>query len=135
MNFTRTLIAYLTRNPIGEILSTDNLFVLGPATKRSPDLSIMSAERMRKIEPGKDIDGAPDLAIEVLSPSDSMTAVRRKVKQYFAAGARLVWIVDPEGREIEVWTAGSGAVILNSDQLLTGGEVLPDVSARVDDLL
>jgi Uma2 family endonuclease len=94
----RALLAYLDKNPIGEVLTSDNLFVLGPNTKRIPDLSFMTMKRLRQIKPDTDIEGAPDLAIEVLSPSDTATAMRRKVKQYFAAGSRAVWLVFPESR-------------------------------------
>ena len=102
MAFTRALLVYLAKNPIGEILTSDNLFVLGPTTKRAPDLAFLTAERMQQIKPGKDIEGAPDLAIEVLSPSDKAAAMRRKVKQYFAAGSKAVWLVYPQTREVEV---------------------------------
>ncbi len=90
MRLTRVLLQYLQKNPVGELFSSDNLFVLGPATKRAPDLSFMLAGRASTIDPAKDIQGAPDLAIEVLSPSDKAAAMRRKVKQYFAAGASTV---------------------------------------------
>ena len=131
-NFDRPLLSYLTTNPIGEILTSDNLFVLGPATKRAPDLSFLVMDRMRQIEAGKDIQGAPDLAIEVLSPSDTVSEVRRKIKQYFAAGSRIVWLVYPESREVEVWE--SPKVVLSGDDLLEAPGLLPGFSVRVDSL-
>jgi Uma2 family endonuclease len=134
MTITRALLAYLAQNPIGEVLTSDNLFVLGPGTKRSPDLSFMRAERMKTIEPAKDVEGAPDLAIEVLSPNDSASAMRRKVKQYFAAGASIVWVVFPEQREIEVWRSDSGPVILNEKDSLAAPDLLPGFSVNVGSL-
>jgi Uma2 family endonuclease len=68
MKITHALLAYLEKNPIGEVLTSDKLFVLGPNTKRIPDLSFMTTERLRQIQPDADIDGAPDLAIEVCLP-------------------------------------------------------------------
>lgn len=135
MSITRVLIEYLARHPIGEVLASDNLFVLGNNTKRAPDLSFIAAERVRRIEPGRDIEGAPDLAIEVLSPSDTATAMRRKVKQYFSAGAQMVWLVYPESREIEVWRSASGpASVLGDDDTLEAPEALPGFSIRVSSL-
>jgi Uma2 family endonuclease len=132
MTLTRALFAYLSENPIGEVLSADNLFVLGPATRRSPDLSFLTMERMRQIEPGKDIEGAPDLAIEVLSPSDTAESMRRKMKQYFAAGGRAVWLVYPGSREVEVSESASGpARVLGEDETLSGGPLLPGFSLPV----
>jgi Uma2 family endonuclease len=131
----RALLAYVAGNPIGEILSADNLFVLGPATKRSPDLSFLTAERMRRIEAGKDIQGAPDLAIEVLSPSDKATAMRRKIKQYFGAGCQLVWIVYPASREVEVWESASGPVrVLGEDEMLEAPSLLPHFQLKISGL-
>ena len=132
----RTLLAYVAQNPIGEILSADNLFVLGPATKRAPDLSFLTNERLQKIMPGEDIEGAPDLAVEVLSPSDTAAAMRRKVKQYFAAGSRAVWLVFPESREVQVWESASGpARVLGENDLLETKSVLPGFSVSVGELL
>ena len=132
MKITGALLAYLGKNPIGEVLTSDNLFVLGPNTKRIPDLSFMTTERVRQIQPDKDIEGAPDLAIEVLSPSDTVTAMRRKVKQYFAAGSRAVWLVYPESREIEIRNTAAGpSRVLSENDTLEAPELLPGFSAKV----
>ena len=132
---TRALLEYLARNPIGDVLGSDNLFVLGGNTKRAPDLSFISHERLRRIEPGRDIEGAPELAIEVLSPSDTATAMRRKVKQYFSAGARIVWLVYPESREIEVWRSASGpALVLSENDTLDAPDLLPGFSIPAGEL-
>lgn len=135
MAFTRALLAYLAQNPIGEILTSDNLFVLGPTTKRAPDLAFLTNERMKAIQPGKDIEGAPDLAIEVLSPSDKPAAMRRKVKQYFAAGSKAVWLVYPETREVQVWESEVGpARVLGDRDVIEGLAVLPEFSMKISNL-
>ncbi len=135
MAITRALLEYLARNPVGEVLASDNLFILGGNTKRAPDLSFIGIDRLRRIAPGRDIEGAPDLPIEVLSPSDTASAMRRKVKQYFSAGARTVWLVYPESREIEVWRSGSGpAIVLSDDDLLEAPDLLPGFSIRAASL-
>ena len=88
---------------------------------------------MRRIEAGKDIEGAPDLAIEVLSPSDTAEAMRCKMKQYFAAGARAVWLVYPESREVEVWESASGqARVQGEKDTLTQDSLLPGFSLAVN---
>ncbi len=131
----RALLAYLATNPIGEVLTSDNLFVLGPTTKRIPDLSFLTAERVKRIEPDKDIEGAPDLAIEVLSPSDTAEAMRRKTKQYFAAGARAVWLVFPESREVAVWESAAGpARVAGAEDTLTADAILPGFALPVKTL-
>ncbi len=136
MAITRALLEYLARNPIGEVLGSDNLFVLGDNIKRAPDLSFISHERLQRIEPGRDIEGAPELAIEVLSPSDTATAMRRKMKQYFSAGARIVWLVHPESREIEVWRSAAGpALVLSENDTLDAPDLLPGFSIRAGAIL
>lgn len=135
MRLTRLMLLFLADNPMGELLNSDNLYVLGPTTKRAPDLSFLTNERVLQIEPGKDIEGAPDLAIEVLSPSDQAAAMRRKMKQYFAAGARAVWLVYPELREVEVWDSASGPVrVMGNGDALESPDLLPGFSCRVNDL-
>jgi Uma2 family endonuclease len=80
----RALDRYLETYPIGEVFIFEYLFVLGPTTKRAPDVSFLRPERAKQIDPNVDIPGAPDLAVEVLSPTDTVSAMRRKIRQYFA---------------------------------------------------
>ena len=135
MKMTQVFIQYLLKNPVGELFTSDNLFVLGPTTKRAPDLSFILADRASKIDPSKDIADAPDLAVEVLSPTDRAAAMRRKMKQYFAAGARVVWLVHPELREVEVWDSASGPVrVVGDGDTLESRDLLPGFSYRVSDL-
>ena len=135
MRMTQIFLQYLLKHPVGELFTPDNLFVLGPATKRAPDLSFILADRASKIDPSKDVQGAPDLAIEVLSPSDKAAAMRRKVKQYFAAGARTVWLVYPASREVEVWESAAGpGRVLGANDMLEARDLLPGFSCRVNSL-
>ena len=134
-NLDFELRAYLKTHPVGEAFNPDNLFVLGPNIKRAPDVSFLRAERAKQIDPSADIPGAPDLAIEVLSPSDTAFAMRRKTRQYFAAGARCVWVVYPETREIEVWReAAKPQAVLQEADLLEAPDLLPGFSVRVGEL-
>jgi len=131
LRLTREIMKYLETHPVGEVFSSDNLFVLGPNTKRAPDISFLRAERASQIDPNADIPGAPDLAIEVLSPNDTVSAVRRKIRQYFAAGAQFVWVVYPETREIEIWReAARPQVVLQDTDLLEAPDLLPGFSLR-----
>jgi Uma2 family endonuclease len=126
---------YLVQNPIGEVFTSDNLFVLGPNTKRAPDVAFLRKERAKAIDPTTDIPGAPDLAVEVLSPNDSALAMRRKVRQYFAAGASLVWVLYPESREVEVWEDSKQAkTVLHASETLDGGALLPGFAVSVAEL-
>lgn len=126
---------YLKSHPIGEAFNTDSLFVLGPSTKRAADVSFIRAERAKQIDPNTDIPGAPDLATEVLSPNDTASQVRRKVRQYLTAGAQCVWVVYPETREVELWREPARPqVILQHADLLEAPDLLPGFAVRIGDL-
>jgi Uma2 family endonuclease len=132
MRLTVALEKYLEVNPVGEVFNPENLFVLAPNTKRAPDVSFLRSERARKIDPNADIPGAPDLAVEVLSPTDTAAAMRRKIRQYFAAGAQRVWVVYPETREVEVWKkAVRPESVLQEADLLEAPDLLPGFTVRV----
>jgi len=128
----RALSRYLESHQVGEAFIFEYLFVLGPNIKRAPDVSFLRAERANQIDPNADIPGAPDLAVEVLSPNDTVSAVRRKIRQYFAAGAQCVWIVYPETREVEVWReASKPQIVLQETDVLEAPDLLPGFSLRV----
>lgn len=120
--------AYLDTHPIGEVFGPDILFVLGPATKRAPDVSIV----LRESGPVQEIQGAPDVAIEILSPSNQSRTMRRKIGQYFSAGCRLAWVVDPESQTVEVWESpGNCTRVLTLKDSLEATGLLPDFTLPV----
>jgi Uma2 family endonuclease len=75
--------------------------------------------------------GAPDRAIEIFSPSDSVRQLMRKVKQYFAAGCHTVWIVYPDKRELQILEVGGTDRLLKAADLLEAPELLPGFSVPV----
>lgn len=97
-----------------------------PDTVRAPDVTFVRAERLPagRLQAGY-WEGAPDLAVEVLSPSDRYPEVQRKVQEYLDAGTRLVWVVDPESRTATVFHPDGRSVFLGADGVLDGEDVLP----------
>lgn len=97
-----------------------------PDTVRAPDVSFVRRERLPggRLVPGY-FEGAPDLAVEVLSPSDRWPKVLTKVEEYLAAGVRLVWVIDPETRTAFVFRPGRSHVAVPEDGMLDGDDVLP----------
>jgi Uma2 family endonuclease len=122
------LQSYFDLHPIGEVLGSDVLFMLGPTTKRAPDVSVL----LRSVGDVKDIPGAPELAIEILSPSNTARAMRRKIGQYFASGCRLVWVVNPKTRSVDVWDSPGGVTrTIRESEALTAPELLPGFTLPV----
>lgn len=106
-----------------------------PATLRGPDVAVVLEPRSGEGQPGGWVLAAPDLAVEVLSPSDASSAMQQKVLEYLEAGARLVWIVDPEARTVTVHRPDGSANIVRAHQTLTGEDVLPGFSVDVSEIV
>jgi len=77
---------------------------------------------------------APDLAIEVLSPSNTKKEMARKLREYFDAGVRLVWYLDPKRRTMEVCTAIDQSKIIAEDGIVEGADFLPGFTMRLADV-
>jgi Uma2 family endonuclease len=121
------LLRFLDEHDLGVVLGGDGFLRLFPGQVRAPDVSFISWKRMPNQEfPTEAIASlAPDLAVEILSPSNTEAEMRRKLRDYFHAGGKLVWIVDPGARTVRVHTSPRRSTLLTEDDTLTGGKVLP----------
>jgi Uma2 family endonuclease len=126
---TIRLGTHVLEHGLGELINSDSVIVISqePATVRMADLSFVSAARM--VELG-DLDrfarAVPDLAVEVLSPSDSWRGVLAKAAAWLEAGVRLVWIVDPATKKVFIESPAAPPRVLTVDDVLDGGEILPE---------
>ena len=102
---------------------------------RAPDVSYTRKERIPGGRPGRGFGAAaPDLCVEMISPSEERAEKARKVREYFEAGAEQMWHIFPEQQQVVVFTSPTEARILNADDTLTAGDILPGFSYRVGDL-
>ena len=126
------LIEIGDRDP-GKLSGESGMMRLGSGLVRAPDLSFTSWSKFpdgeRSATPIADL--VPDLAIEVLSASNTPGEIRRKIGEYFQAGTELVWIVDPVRRVVVVHTAPEASTTLTEADTLDGAGVLPDVRIPV----
>jgi Uma2 family endonuclease len=124
---------YLNQHDLGILVGPDGALRLMPRLVRIPDISFLRWEilpgRQMPDEPIPDL--VPDLAIEILSKGNTPGEMRRKLKEYFLAGVKLVWFVDPKDRTICVYTAPDRVVTLAEGDVLDGGEVLPGLALPV----
>jgi Uma2 family endonuclease len=119
---------YLTGNDSGVILER------GPDTVRGPDVAYYEdADTFAELHP-KYGEVPPRLAVEVLSPSDRLGKVMRKIMDYLHAGVGLVWLIDPETRNVTVHRPGKEPYVVEENQELTGEDVLPDFRCAVADI-
>jgi Uma2 family endonuclease len=128
--------AYLDGNPLGVVLGAGGTLRLAPGLVRAADVSFLSWSRF----PGGRLprnpfpDLAPDLAIEVLAPGNTEPEMRRKLRDYFQAGVRLIWLIDPETRTARVFTGPTTVQHVGVDGSLDGGEVLPGFEVSLTQL-
>jgi Uma2 family endonuclease len=131
-NWVRDNIARLAGNfveerKLGKVF-VETGYQLTPETVRIPDVSFVPADRMREIDLDKRIQGAPALAIEVVSPTDLAEDLTQKVKQYLAAGAKAVWVFYPKTREVQVFRADGESFVRGEHETLEEPDVLPGFS-------
>ena len=105
----------------------------GKDTLRGLDIAYLSAERLPGVLPRSPLRVAPDLAVEIISPSNKAIDIEKKIHQLLSAGTALIWIVYPDLRSITVYTV-NGASRLREDDALTGGDILPGFEVRVADI-
>jgi Uma2 family endonuclease len=122
---------HVRQHRLGRVYSGDSGFRLGTGTVRAPDVAFVRQERIEALHGKGFAKGAPDLAVEIFSPSDSVPQLMRKVKQYFAAGCHTVWIVYPDSREIHVLEAAGSDRILRDGDSMEAPELLPGFSVSV----
>ena len=106
-----------------------------PDTVRAPDVLFLSHERdARRVRRQGFLDVAPELTVEILSPTDRPDQMRRKLEEYFAAGVLQVWVIDPASRTVHVDRGRGEPQPLATGAVLTGGHVLPGFRLPVDDI-
>jgi Uma2 family endonuclease len=126
---------FLERNPIGEVCSEDGYIIEeDPPTVWRPDVAFLRADRARQVDPDGWVAGAPDLAVEVVSPSDSAPSVLRRVWKYLKAGSHTVWVIYPDSREVHVFETSGAVRVLQSGQSLEAPALLPGFSVALDEL-
>jgi len=132
---TTLLLNHADAAGLGTVTAAETGFLLAhaPDTVRAPDVAFVRSERVLAAGQGY-FPGAPDLAVEVLSPNDRPGYVREKVAEWLEAGAQAVWVVDPRERTVTVHEAGPEPLLLGEDDLLSGGPLLPGFEIPVRDI-
>jgi Uma2 family endonuclease len=128
------LKSFVKAQDLGRVYAGDAGFRLSRDIVRSPDVAFVRKERVEAIRGKGFIKGAPDLAVEIFSPSDSFRQLTRKVKQYLAAGCHTVWVIHPERREVYVYRADGTDSELGAEDMLEAPELLPGFSLKVAEL-
>ncbi|HEY8504481.1 MAG TPA: Uma2 family endonuclease [Gemmataceae bacterium] len=130
------LRAWVLPRNLGIVTGADGIVRLWSGRLRIPDVAFTSWDRLpgrrRPAEPIPDL--VPDLAVEVLSQSNTPAEMEQKRQDYFRAGVRLVWEIDPDRRTVAVYTAADQGTTLTAADTLDGGDVLPGFALPLRDL-
>ena len=119
---------------LGRVTGSSAGFILPNADTRAPDVSFVKAERLRE-SPRRFAELAPDLMVEVKSPTDSLQTLREKVRSFLALGTQVGIVINPETHMVEVYRPGNEvAEILGDGDFLQVPELLPGWSVAIADL-
>lgn len=131
------LKAFVKPRKLGVVWTGDAGFILerDPFTVRSPDLSFVKQERFEPVKQRAGFfPGAPDFAVEILSPTDSLKATEAKAQMYLRTGCSVVWILDPADHTLRIYRAGEDARLLNLEDEADAEPALPGFRCPVRDL-
>ena len=137
VNVAAALRAFVRTQNLGVVMAGEvGVFTTrDPDTVRAPDVLFLSHERdaLRTRREGF-LEVAPDLVVEILSPTDRPDAVRRKLDEYFTAGVRMAWVVDPPTRTVRVHRSGGKFRSVAAGEVISGEDVLPGFVLPVDEV-
>lgn len=127
MMLGRFLLDFVEKRGLGLVSGPDGFVQLFPSLVRGPDVAFISWERLPGRQPPTDPYPSivPELVVEIISLGNTRAEMARKRREYFQAGVRLVWMVDPLRRSVAVFTSVTESTVRQDDQSLDGGNVLP----------
>lgn len=135
LNLGGELRAYVKSKKLGIVLESSASYRMVTENIRKPDVSFVTKDRLpEKRLSTKPFEGAPDLAVEVISPTDIWWEILEKLNQYFASGCRLVWLISPFDQTVLVYRADRPSHFLQVSDSLDGEDVIPGFTMPVAEL-
>ncbi|MGI0488682.1 Uma2 family endonuclease [Pantanalinema rosaneae CENA516] len=131
-----SLSLYVRSNKLGCVCDSSTAFTMKNGNKRSPDVSFVAKERLQGVKrlPKGYFQGSPDLAVEILSPTNTVEEIHDKIVEYFENGSRLVWVIHPDEQYVLVYHSPSPDAFLRMGDRLDGEEVVPGFTLPVAEL-
>jgi Uma2 family endonuclease len=129
--------AHNLQKKLGKMFLAETGFLLArdPDTVRAPDIAFIHKDHLPADLPGAGYwPGAPDLAVEVVSPSDTFSEVDEKAKGWLAAGSLMVWVVNPAWHTVTIYRSATEIQTLTENDELTGDAVLPGFRCRIGEI-
>jgi Uma2 family endonuclease len=138
VRLSAALLMHAEANHLGEVLDSSAGFWMKNRNCRAPDISFITAARLKDVgfkrATRRFFPGAPDLAVEILSPNNSRREMDRRLKDFFESGARMVWIIDPEAEHVEVCRSLIARELVGAGGFLEAEDLLPGFRYPIADL-
>jgi Uma2 family endonuclease len=137
MRIATPLDTHVTAHNLGAVYAAETGFFISsdPDTVRAPDVAFVRQERLDEVG---DVDGywpgAPDLAVEVISPNDTYAEVEEKVLEWLEAGTRMVVVVNPRKNAVTAYRSLTEIVVLTEEDYLDGGDIVPGWTIAVKEI-
>jgi Uma2 family endonuclease len=132
MKLGQLLLNFVEQNHLGEVYGSSAGFKLPNGDVRSPDVSFVSSDRLPDGQtPEGFAEFLPDLAVEIVSPTDRATEIAEKIGEYLAHGVQMVWLVNPRAETITVYRSMTDVMTFYSTDDLLADPILPGFSCRV----
>lgn len=138
MRLSAALHAFVVEHRLGAVLDSSTGFWMKNRNCRAPDISFITRERLERLgfKPSerKFFPGAPDLAVEILSPNNTRAEIDARLRDFFSSGTQLVWIINPDTESVEVCRSIQARELIGSGGFLNGDQLLPGFKFPIGDL-
>lgn len=127
---------YARRNKLGSTFDSSTVFTMKTGNKRSPDVSFVAKDRLKGLKklPKGFFQGAPDLAVEIISPSNTFDEIHTKIVEYFDSGSKLVWVIYPDEESVLVYYKPQPDKLLQRTDSLDGKTIIPGFTLPLAEL-
>ena len=131
-----SLSLYVRAHKLGVVCDSSTAFTLKSGNRRSPDVSFVAKERLQGLKslPRGFFQGSPDLAVEILSPNNTIAEIHSKIVEYFDNETRLIWVIHPDEQFVLVYHTVRPKHLLQLQDSLDGEDIIPGFSLPMQDL-
>ncbi len=137
IRLTLPLAQHVKENALGEVYAAETGFKLksNPDTVRAPDIAFINKRGVKEVGATRGYwPGAPDLAVEVLSPDDRVSEVEQKVSEWLEAGSKQVWVVSPKLKTVTVYYSTTSITVLTENDTIGGADVVPGFQLSIAEI-
>ncbi len=136
MEIAAEMKLFVKKHRLGRVWASNLGYWMKNGNLRSPDVSFVEESRFRSMTRDSEgfLYGAPDLSVEILSPSNTVKAMEEKAVEYFENGSKIVWIVNPDDQTVLILRPDGSEKVLNVRDILDGEDVIPGFSLVVSEL-